>query len=607
MNTQHPYYEFLLEKGLHRDEDSKIWLRDTSATFDYTDGDEVENRIAHIVNNSADVSLFSETLSGHQTDWPSIYHLSPVRANLMRPLASVLRNRRILEIGAGCGAISRYLGETGGELLALEGSRRRAGIAASRCRDLDNVVVVNASLEEFPEGLRFDVVTLIGVLEYARKYSSEADGIASTLRRARALLTDGGVLVVAIENQLGLKYFAGMHEDHLGRAMEGIQDHYTADSVVTFGKKELTDQILAAGFVSAEFALPFPDYKLPGDVILPAGWDNAQDFDAGTLAGQATRSDRQLDHPLLFSTTQAFSVAHRNGLLADLSNSFLILARADDASPSFSQVSADVLAYHYAAGRSPQYATETTIRRQAGAIRVDRRKLLEAIAAKPSALLSHGLQDEDYVRGRNWADELDMILSRHGWGVEAVANWLQSWLTALQKHASIQFPEDIPALHQELSGSLIDAIPRNLIRAADGRWVFFDQEWALQHPIRLGYLIFRAFNISLGATTCVAAPSNVELLHVPTLFRACLRQLGAVVTASDILEYLDFDAAFESEVRSNLAKPLTLAQYGLTPLFPHPISRPCSMAQRDAFPLSCWPPCPPSVKNWNPRARPLTH
>lgn len=584
MNTDTRYSDFLHGKGLHRDMESKVWSRDSSAIFDYTDGDEVENRIAGIIQNSADVSLFSEALSDHQTDWPSIYHLSPVRANLMRPLASILRGSRILEIGAGCGAISRYLGESGGEVLALEGSGRRAGIAASRCRDLDNVTVVNASLDDFPDGLQFDVVTLIGVLEYARKYSSEADGIASTLRRARALLKDGGVLVVAIENQLGLKYFAGMHEDHLGRAMEGIQDHYTADGVVTFGKKELTDKILAAGFTSTEFALPFPDYKLPGNVILPAGWDKAQDFDAGTLAGQATRSDRQLNHPLLFSTTQAFSVAHRNGLLADLSNSFLILAQADGTSPRFSQMSPDVLAYHYAAGRSPHYATATTIRRRADAIRVDRRQLLESLPLKTSALLSHALQDEDYVLGRHWADELDLILSRHGWGVEAISGWLRSWLIALQQHASISFPDNIPALHQELPGSLIDAIPRNLIRTADGGWVFFDQEWTLRHPIRLGYLIFRALNVSLASTTCVAEPSNAGLLHVPTLFRACLRQLGAVVTASDILEYLDFDAAFESEVRGNLAKPLTLAEYEAYTLVPAPDITPLLHGAKGRFP-----------------------
>ncbi len=561
MTTNNNYSDFLGRAGLRRNDDSRVWSRGPAAGFDYTDGDEVEERIADAIASSRDVSLFSEELSDHRTDWASTYHLSPVRANLLRPLQPILEGRRVLEIGAGCGAISRYLGELGCELLALEGSQRRATIAASRCRDLDNVTVVNSRFDELPEGQRFDVVTLIGVLEYARKYSSGPDGIATTLRKARSLLGEGGLLIVAIENQLGLKYFAGMHEDHLGRAMEGIQDHYAADGVVTFGRRELSDRILAAGFSACEFALPFPDYKLPSNLILPAGWDGNAQFDSATLAGQATRSDRQLNHPLLFSTSQAFSVARRNGLLADLSNSFLVLAQATPESPGFARFAPGILAHHYAVERSPRYATATTIQQHSGSIEVCRRPLIENAPAASSSLIAHASRTEPYVLGRHWGDELDLILSRHGWKADDVAGWLRAWLDALREKNTVLGSIDRISLRTELPGSLIDAIPRNLIRTADGEWAFFDQEWELLHPISLGYLMFRAFNVSLASVTCVAEPAETELLHVPTLFRACLRQLGMVVTASDILDYLDFDAAFESEVRGKLARPLTLAQY----------------------------------------------
>jgi len=561
LTTNNNYSDFLSRNGLRRNDDTGVWSRGPGTSFDYSDGDEVENRIARAIATSNDVSLFSAELAEHQTDWASTYHLSPVRANLLRPLQPVLGGRKVLEIGAGCGAISRYLGEQGCELLALEGSERRAAIAASRCRDLDNVTVVNSSFDELPDGLRFDVVTLIGVLEYARKYSSGPDGIATTLRKARSLLGEGGVLIVAIENQLGLKYFAGMHEDHLGRAMEGIQDHYAPDGVVTFGRRELSDRILAAGFTSCEFALPFPDYKLPSNLILPAGWDNHAHFDCATLAGQATRSDRQLNHPLLFSTGQAFAVAQRNGLIADLSNSFLVLAQATEDAPRFAGFSPGILAHHYAVERTPRYATATTIVEQSGSIEVRRQPLAGNAPGMASPLLSHAVRSEPYVPGRHWVDELDLVLSRHGWNVDDVAGWLRQWMDALQLKATGHDIGERISLHTQLPGNLIDAVPRNLIKAADGEWVFFDQEWELRHPISLGYLMFRAFNVSLASVTCVAEPAETELLHVPTLFRACLRQLGMVVTASDILDYLDFDAAFESEVRGKLARPLTLAQY----------------------------------------------
>jgi cyclopropane fatty-acyl-phospholipid synthase-like methyltransferase len=87
----------------------------------------------------------------------------------LRPFAHLLQGD-VLEIGAGCGAISRFLGENGGNILALEGSQRRASIAASRTRDLDNVQVVAERFDRFTPGRQFDAITLIGVLEYATMF-----------------------------------------------------------------------------------------------------------------------------------------------------------------------------------------------------------------------------------------------------------------------------------------------------------------------------------------------------------------------------------------------------------------------------------------------------
>uniref|UniRef100_UPI0013D6EEFD class I SAM-dependent methyltransferase n=1 Tax=Pseudomonas viridiflava TaxID=33069 RepID=UPI0013D6EEFD len=131
----------------------------------------------------------------------------------------LLKGKSVLEIGAGCGAISRYLGEAGAEVLALEGSPRRAAIAASRTRDLDNVTVLSERFDDFNIDQQFDVITLVGVLEYASMFSADADPAYGMLNRVRKLLKPDGHLFIAIENQLGLKYFAGAPEDHLGIAM----------------------------------------------------------------------------------------------------------------------------------------------------------------------------------------------------------------------------------------------------------------------------------------------------------------------------------------------------------------------------------------------------
>ena len=86
------------------------------------------------------------------------------------------------------GAVTRYLGETGAEVLALEGSQRRATIARERTRDLQNVQVLAERFQDLKLAARFDVVTLIGVLEYASLFSDSDNPAVDMLKRVRRLL-----------------------------------------------------------------------------------------------------------------------------------------------------------------------------------------------------------------------------------------------------------------------------------------------------------------------------------------------------------------------------------------------------------------------------------
>ena len=117
-------------------------MRPAYSSIAYSDGDEFEERLANIIGQATDLSVFSAELRKKCTDWASLYHLSSSRANILRPMESILQGADVLEVGAGCGAITRYLGESGANVIALEGSLRRAAIARSRTRDLDNVDVV---------------------------------------------------------------------------------------------------------------------------------------------------------------------------------------------------------------------------------------------------------------------------------------------------------------------------------------------------------------------------------------------------------------------------------------------------------------------------------
>ena len=123
-----------------------IWVGEGEVSnFEYSDGDEAENRLESVLNTVSDCTNLSIELEHKITDWPSEYHFSPTRGNLLRYL-NLDNKSSILELGCGCGALTRYLGDLGLDIDAVEGSSKRARLARLRCKDLNNVTIVSYSL-----------------------------------------------------------------------------------------------------------------------------------------------------------------------------------------------------------------------------------------------------------------------------------------------------------------------------------------------------------------------------------------------------------------------------------------------------------------------------
>jgi len=257
----------------------------------------------------------------------------------------------VLELGAGCGAISRCLGEFGAEVLAVEGSIARARVSAARCADLPSVAVIADEIGALPDLGTFDCVLLIGVLEYSRRFpcpvgprSSHIDPIQRLLEYASSFLSAEGVLIVAIENQLGLKYFAGAPEDHTGTAYVGIEDRYQSDSAVTFGRHELKDRIASAGLSAQHFFYPLPDYKLPtivlNDTFFAQDSPSAQLYDANDQ--QPQRADRSFDE------VKVWAPLLRNRVAQNFANSFLVCASRSALGPQWTRTEASFFDYRSA-------------------------------------------------------------------------------------------------------------------------------------------------------------------------------------------------------------------------------------------------------------------
>lgn len=280
----------------------------------YSDGDEMENRILDIVKNE---SGYEYAHSGY-SDWAVLYHLSRQRENIAEPM-DLKSTDEVLEIGAGMGAVTGAVARRCKKVDCIELSKRRSLVNAYRHREMKNIEIFVGNFQDVKIEKKYDVVTLIGVLEYAYHYIDSETPYEDFIRKVASCLKPGGKLYVAIENKLGMKYFAGYHEDHLSRPYAGIQGYRREDKVKTFSRSQLKRLLLDNGFSGTYFYYPFPDYKLPtviysDDVIVNADIDFPE--------------DSNYDLPVFknFNMNQAFASLKGAKERRMLANSFLVEA-----------------------------------------------------------------------------------------------------------------------------------------------------------------------------------------------------------------------------------------------------------------------------------------
>ncbi len=537
---------FLIKTGYILDVVTGIWSRQDYTGIAYSDGDEVEQRIASIINEASDLSVLSSELRQHCTDWPSLYHLSGTRANILRPFENNLHGD-ILEIGAGCGAITRYLGECGGNVLALEGSPRRAAIARARTRDLQNVTVVSDRFDLFSADQKFDAITLIGVLEYANLFTLGESPALNMLGRVRALLKPEGKLFIAIENQLGLKYFAGAPEDHLGQPMYGIEGRYRNDQPQTFGRIILAEMLKEAGFSACDFLAPFPDYKLPVSVITERGF-KTEKFDAAAFAWQSVRRDPQLPPILAFSPELVWPTLAQNNLALDLANSFLIVA----SSSKEPNLESSALAWHFTTERKKEFCKKAVfLQTEEGKIKVIYQSLTQRNnKVSSNTLLKFDLPNEaEYIFGTPLSQELITIVTRDGWCIEEVVAFMKRYLSIVASFVDMQ-GDSINILSPDtlLPGYLFDAIPQNIMITSAGSWRLIDKEWVLNQNISVGYLVFKAIVQLLNTVTRFGFIQDGSNLSAIRLLTKVYEAMGISQTENEIEAYIHLDMEVHTAV-----------------------------------------------------------
>ncbi len=286
----------------------------------YSEG-AAEDRLLDFVKNHT--ALDYEHHIQESRSWSVMYHLSHVRENVAGWLP-IKPSDNVLEIGSGCGAITGILARLAGDVTCVELSKKRSLINAYRNREYDNLRILVGNFEDVEKGLneKFDYITLIGVFEYAASYISSDDPYHTFLETLKKHLKPDGKIVIAIENRLGMKYFAGCKEDHLGTYFGGITGYGPDSKVKTFSKEKLTELLDDAGLSDHRYYYPYPDYKLPHTIYSDERLPGKGDLDTNL-------NNYDYDRIVLFDETKAFDAMIEEGRFPQFSNSFIVIASPD--------------------------------------------------------------------------------------------------------------------------------------------------------------------------------------------------------------------------------------------------------------------------------------
>ena len=464
----------------------------TAAT--YHDG--AERYLLDALRKTSDLSLFSPELRSRVHDWASLYHLTPYRATILDALGLTARRARVLELGAGCGAVTRWLGEHFERVDAVEGSLARAQVARERCRDLPGVRVTAANFFDLDFAGTFDVATLIGVLEYSHLYHPDhradpAQAALSNLELVRGSLREDGLLVIAIENRLGLKYLSGCHEDHAGRRFEGVEGYPGRSSAVTFSAAELERLVLAAGFSGLDFYLAFPDYKLARTVLDAAATDTSVYPANWVETPFPDRAGPQREAP--FNESLVLREIVSAGLLRDLSNSFVVLAYGGERDRVRASLGIDEgwVARHYSLDRRPAFCKRTSLERTAAGELIVRNTHVapDVQPDDPALALVQKLEDEPFRPGHQALFEL-LEYSAAG----CLRDRLQTLLAKMRDFLSAGFGagrNDSAGLPL-LRGDALDVTWWNIVvDPQSSAWHAIDGEWRFAGLLPVDYVLWR--------------------------------------------------------------------------------------------------------------------
>lgn len=480
-------------------------------------------------------------------------HLNHLRQNCIS-FIPIRSDEKVLEIGSDCGTLTSYLAEHAAHVVCIEENAAHTRINKIRNQKHTNITYFTGTILDYLGGLqdeknkdtqeKFDKIYMIGSFPSAAEYMPGEHPYEDLLVKLKEHLTAYGQLILAMPNQLGLKYFAGSREDYTRGyfiSMEGFKDYKTR----TFRKKELLKMGSMAGFLETKFYYPFPDYRFPTAV-----YTDERQPGTGELANHF--EGVSMEHMTLFDETLAFDQIVEEGLFPELSNSFIVVLKkgAKDTAERIDAGSREKMIYtKFSNDRTPEFNIRTIMteetadngdstskvrhlykmadtkaaQQQIRRMETAYQQLLEIYdktKLEPNKIKTKEDKIEfEFIQGISIEESLDQLIA-HGEYQQARELFMEMIGNICSGTKKIKFhmTDDFLAVFKHAADGAqarqllnekdcftavdIDMIPANIfknIKTIEGklqgeRWTVIDYEWTFFFPIPVNYIIYRAIH-----------------------------------------------------------------------------------------------------------------
>ena len=479
----------------------------------YSDG-AIEDEMLSIARDYAPEE-FNRVIAERES-WPILYHFSHIRENILS-WVPFKGDEKVLEVGAGCGAVTGALCRNAGEVTSIDLSMKRSRINAYRHRNQENLKILVGNLQEIEKNLteKYDYITLIGVFEYGEAYIQSEDPYVDFLKIISRHLKPDGRIILAIENRLGLKYWAGCTEDHFGTLFEGLEGYPRTNGVKTFTRKEFRQILKQAGDLKASWYYPFPDYKFPmivySEKYLPK-------------KGELNRTEYNFDRfrLQLFQESPVYDTLLDNDLYQEFANSFLLMIGRE-------QPEMETIYAKFSNERDRKFDIRTEIDHTGNGSRVVKKvpetkeaeshiNGLEKICGELGRLYAvAGIRvnrckaqpeaaEFEYLTGMTLEEKLDTLLEegKNDQAEELLFSYINKVKQIHEKEdfqktegfvkvfGDVELPENLKAAPL----SNIDFVPANVILEGEKATVI-DYEWTFFFPVPSNFLVYRMIHYYL--------------------------------------------------------------------------------------------------------------